>query len=80
MDEVSERRMKFIADGAMQVKSKRLKKETPSHCVLSTQLWLTDKIQTREMVWRAKEGGHHDSCRPSTWTLSYNKEAQVFLT
>ena len=31
MDEVSERRMKFIADGAMQVKSKRLKKETPSH-------------------------------------------------
>lgn len=36
MDEVSERRMKFIADGAMQVKSKRLKKETPSHCVLST--------------------------------------------
>jgi len=35
MDEVNERRMKFIADGAMQVKSKRLKKK-PSYCVLSS--------------------------------------------
>ena len=79
MDEVNERRMKFIADGAMQVKSKRLKKK-PSYCVLSSSIWLRNKIQTREMVWRIKEGGHHDSCRRSTWTSSYNKEAQVFLT
>ena len=33
MDEVNERRMKFIADGAMQVKSKRLKKKTFILCV-----------------------------------------------
>ena len=36
MDEVNERRMKFIADGAVQVKSKRLKKKPPSYCVLSS--------------------------------------------
>ena len=33
MDEVNERRMKFIADGAVQVKSKRLKKNTFILCV-----------------------------------------------
>lgn len=42
MDEVNERRMKFIADGAVQVKSKRLKKK-PTFILCVEQLDMAER-------------------------------------